>query len=373
MNHHNNTSVCVIYAGGTFGCYGNPLQPLPWSVFKPILAQTLHQLQQQNIIVTSSYQLKAADIIKDSSQLTPADFAVLYRQILQQAMMGYRHIILITGTDTLSYLAAFLSHAFAGSGLGLVLTASMQPLLKSTDVPHQPNTTSDALANLALAFMQVVQQQHSVSIAIAGEVYDARYSQKIHTTAINAFNGVVLSRQDNSDNACDGCHNTQERIKTVHWLNKRQTVLSEHIEQLNKLYIATCFAVPQMPAQLVKQLKNLLTQQPQGLLLIGLGAGNFLRDSHVNHMLIQAQKQGCVVVQATQVPFGGCHTDYAAASWLQSCGVLPSAQLSVASSYARLLWLLTAFKPSDNVAKMATVREQWFTLLNDDIHFSHWH
>ena len=56
------------------------------------------------------------DVIKDSSQLTPADFAAFYQLILQNPLRkGLRQFVVLTGTDTLSYLAAFLAECFAGS------------------------------------------------------------------------------------------------------------------------------------------------------------------------------------------------------------------------------------------------------------------
>ncbi len=116
-----NQKVQLIYAGGTFGSYGKPLSALPATTFLPLLMDKVRQNLTSNIEVLEN------SCVKDSSQLSPSDFSHFFQLVLNRYTQGYRHFVLITGTDTLSYLGSFLADAVAGSDVSLALTASMRP------------------------------------------------------------------------------------------------------------------------------------------------------------------------------------------------------------------------------------------------------
>ena len=122
----------LIYAGGTFGSYGRPLAPLSAEVFLPTLQQLLAELD--NAFTLSPIAWLNNTLIKDSSQFTPSDFVHFYQLLLSAYQQGSRRFVLITGTDTLSYLGAFLAEAFAGSDICVVVTGSMRPLLDSEEL-----------------------------------------------------------------------------------------------------------------------------------------------------------------------------------------------------------------------------------------------
>lgn len=133
----------LIYAGGTFGSHGTPLSPLPAHEFLPVLQNLLNsRLGSRQVILDN-------DCIKDSSTLTPTDFAHFYELIGTAHQQGTRRFILITGTDTLSFLASFLFHAFTNRDLSLVITGSMNPLLVADNPTYHIDDTSDAWHNLS--------------------------------------------------------------------------------------------------------------------------------------------------------------------------------------------------------------------------------
>ena len=101
------TPTQLIYAGGTFGSYGRPLTPLSADVFLPTLQQLLAEHSAATHLAPVSWLENG--LIKDSSQLTPNDFIHFYRLLLSAYAQGHKRFVLITGTDTLSYLGAFLA------------------------------------------------------------------------------------------------------------------------------------------------------------------------------------------------------------------------------------------------------------------------
>ncbi|EPW3852908.1 asparaginase domain-containing protein, partial [Acinetobacter baumannii] len=93
--------IALFYMGGTFGCIGEPLAPMPYDQFLPQLEKvipphlTVHCFAAPNIV--------------DSSACTAPDWLRLIQRIQQLQLEGYQHFVVIHGTDTLSYAAATLA------------------------------------------------------------------------------------------------------------------------------------------------------------------------------------------------------------------------------------------------------------------------
>lgn len=92
---------------------------------------------------------------------------------------GDRRFVLITGTDTLSYLGAFLAEAFAGSDICIVVTGSMRPLLDSEVIhSYDIDDHSDAWDNLSDSLKLAAAGESGVKIAFGGESWPAQTVQK---------------------------------------------------------------------------------------------------------------------------------------------------------------------------------------------------
>ena len=141
-------TIQLVYAGGTFGSYGRPLAPLDADVFLPALQKLITSDGQVNHLPEIAWLNNT--LIKDSSQLSSSDFVHFYSLLLDSYAQGHRQFVLITGTDTLSYLGAFLAEAFAGTDICIVITGSMQPLLDSDVLQtYTIDANSDAWNNLS--------------------------------------------------------------------------------------------------------------------------------------------------------------------------------------------------------------------------------
>lgn len=119
--------IALIYMGGTFGCVGEPLAPMPYIQFMPQL--------QRIIPIELHVDCFSAPAIKDSSACTAPDWLMLAQQIQQLQLQGYAHFVVIHGTDTLSYAAATLAR-FLGQSCHLIITGSQY--LYSTKLEQIP-------------------------------------------------------------------------------------------------------------------------------------------------------------------------------------------------------------------------------------------
>lgn len=330
-------AIQLIYAGGTFGSYGRPLAPLAAPDFLPVLQTLL--LEQDKIIHLPSVSWLDNDLIKDSSQLTPCDFVHFYGLLLSAYQAGQRQFVLITGTDTLSYLGAFLSEAFAGSDICLIITGSMCPLLDDEALQNYTlNTHSDAWHNFSEALKLAHIGESGVRVCFGGESWLAQTVQKMHSHDFRAFTGdsqAAYSANHASQILTDCCRHT--------WVDKQLALLNVIQTRSHIATVQVLYCVPNNAEILNQQLQTLLSQPPCGIILLGFGAGNIPYSTKLANSLQQAYEQGHMVICASQCSFGGVNDQYAAGSWQYEHQVIAGGKLTIAAIYARLLWLLLRY------------------------------
>lgn len=324
----------LIYAGGTFGSYGRPLTPLSAEMFLPTLQKLL--TEQDNAVNLPTISWLDNALIKDSSQLTPNDFVHFYQILLNAYAQGDRRFVLITGTDTLSYLGAFLAEAFAGSDICVVVTGSMRPLLDS-DVLHvyRIDAHSDAWDNLNDSLKLAAAGESGVKINFGGESWPAQTVQKIHSHDLMAFTGHSRAAYP-ANSYIKSLPDTRRQ----HWLDDQQAVLTDIKTRAEQARIHALYCLPNDPEVIKNQLQALLSQPPSGIILLGFGAGNVPYSAALAEALEQAHKKGHMVICASQSPFGGVSDTYAAGSWQYDHHVIAGGRLTIPAIYARLLWLL---------------------------------
>lgn len=352
----------LIYAGGTFGSYGRPLAPLSAEIFLPTLQQLL--AEQDNLIHLPKISWLENTLIKDSSQLTPSDFVHFYQLVLAAYAQGDRRFVLITGTDTLSYLGAFLAEAFAGSDICVVVTGSMRPLLDS-DVLHSYNINadSDAWSNLTDALKLAAAGTSGVKINFSGESWPAQTVQKIHSYDLMAFTGHSRAAYP-----ANSYIKSLPDIRRQHWLDDQQAIITDIKTRAEHARVHALYCLPNDTEVISNQLQALLSQSPSGIILLGFGAGNVPYSAALAEALEQAYDKGHMVIGASQSPFGGVSDTYAAGSWQYDHHVIAGGRLTIAAIYARLLWLLLRYDSparrrqrwSNNVSQAGTtIKKRW--------------
>lgn len=312
-----NKKIALIYMGGTFGCVGEPLAPMPEANFIPKLQ---HILPPQLKI-----ECFKAPTIKDSSACTALDWLKLIQQIQTLQLQNFQHFVIIHGTDTLSYAAATLSH-FLGESCHVVLTGSQYPLLNIQG--DNTREFTDAIDNLNTALEAVNKLPVGVYLAFYHQVVHARTALKAHSTALDAFRGIKADQD----------------LPTHHSVVNIQL---EHIKKAQALNILNWMMIPTELTQLHQNLQSLLAHAPHFLILQAYGVGNLA----VDHTIIQSfqalQQQGCQVILSTQVPLGGMDQRYAISQWIQESKVLISDAQSQADLYAKILKIYLQYPTLD--------------------------
>lgn len=302
--------IAVIYMGGTFGCIGEPLSPMPATTF-------IAHLQQHFQPHYPHANFFAADCIKDSTELTAVEWLQLAQQI-QTLRCDYTHFVVIHGTDTLNYACAFLSHLFQDQ-LRIIFTGSQFPLLNvSADGLHP---ASDAWTNLNFALEQVLAVKQGVHLAFAATLLDPQSSYKQHTHHHAAF----LS----TDTPTDKKYVIAKDLNIDHQLiNKAKTT------RLFNYYLS-----PISTAETAKNLASLVKNPPDILILQCFGSGNLAQSAEIKAHLQALIQQQCWVIISTQVLFGELAQHYATGSWLADLNVAFDPHFGQADCYARAILL----------------------------------
>ena len=310
--------IALIYMGGTFGCVGDPLSPMPEHEFIPKLKKILP--------LNLEVDCFTAPTVKDSSACTASDWLLLVQFIQKLQLEHYLHFVIVHGTDTLSYAAATLAQCLQQS-CHVILTGSQYPLLNVTGT--EVRGFSDARDNLNTALDHITRVPAGVYVSFYHQVIHACTANKVHTTALDAFRGVKY------DQALDHAEQPQ-------WV-----VQDEHIEKIKSLNILNWSMLPLEKGQLCDNLKNVLNHPPHFLILQGYGTGNLAVDEAILEQIKALQARGCMVILDTQVLFGGLDQRYAISQWVQDAHIVLNDTHSHAELYAKILKIYLQYPTSD--------------------------
>lgn len=299
--------IALIYMGGTFGCVGEPLMPMPEQDFLPLLSKVIPLHLQVECF--------AAPSIKDSSACTATDWLQLVQQIQQLQLDGFQHFVIIHGTDTLSYAAATLAR-FLGHSCHAIITGSQYPLLNVEG--NDTREFTDATGNLYLALEQVLDLPSGVYLAFHHQVFHAQTTLKVHTTELDAFSGVRAEQH---------CPTTADAL----------IIQPEHIAKAAQMSMLNLMLQPIAKEQLITQLNNLLLDPPDFLVLQGFGTGNIAVNDEILGLFEAFYQKQCLPIISTQVTSGQLDQRYAVSTWIQSAKVLLNDCHSHADLYAKAL------------------------------------
>jgi L-asparaginase len=318
--------LALIYSGGTIGCDGEPLDPLPVGQFQRLWARHIAPRLDDAWAVDWQWP----EEIYDSSQMTPADWARLTRLVL-----GAREedaVLMLHGTDTMAWSAAaisFLLTLFEPSGqpmgrfgLPIVLTGAQRPLFDGEVI----RAGTDGLDNLLMAIDVCRSGKAETVIAFGGEALPATRVMKMSTTANRAFDCPTgpavcppLAKADARD------------------LAEQLDRLEPH---LGRKAIANILPTPSDADFVVAQLKsavNALGEELGAIYLNCYGIGTFPAAEDVANLLCEAHDRGVLVVAGSQVPFGDVDPSlYGAGHWLAECGAIPVADMATPAAHVKL-------------------------------------
>ena len=319
--------VLIIYTGGTIGMQASSIGLTTSGDMEARIGRALATLPIKERQALPPYDLLSYSTLIDSSAATPLNWQQLAADI-QAKVNNYLGIVVLHGTDTLSWTAASLAYQLQGLDRPVVVTGAMQPL---------ESANSDGLDNIvgALRFASRPDLQE-VTVYFGGHLFRGVRSTKQHTQNTDAFispNYPPLGARVGNDFI----------YYTARGLTYQQQGAPRF--ELPDYSPLSSGEVPRIicwPGMAAWQLESWLGDpRVKGALIQLWGAGNLGETPGLLEILARASGEGKLLVATSQCPAGSIHLGaYAASNGVFDAGVLPGADMTAEAAYTKLIHLL---------------------------------
>ena len=341
----NNTSILVIYTGGTIGMKQDPedLTLKPFN-FEQIVEE-VPELRKFGCRI-DSYTF---DPIIDSSDVD-ADFWIRLAGIIEEKYDGYDGFVVLHGTDTMSYSASMLSFMLENLEKPVIFTGSQLPI----GVPR-----TDGKENLISA-IEIACAKDSNGNAMVPEVcifFDSALMRGNRTTKYSAeeFKAFV---SPNYPTLAEAGINIKYHLPFIYGHGERGKKLIVHKKldpsaAITKIYPGITSAI----------LENALKMPGlRGIVLETFGSGNAPSGEWFIKSIREASEKGLVIVNVTQCMTGSVNMGvYATGMGLKCAGVANGHDSTTESAITKLFFLMGQY--SDN----HIVRQQFEINLRGEI------
>ncbi len=314
--------VGALYTGGTLGCAGRPLAPMPGPAFRAAC-------RRAGVLGEAGWGWTAAPL--DSAEIAPADRLAIARRLL--AREG--PTIVLHGTDTLADTAATLAflltetdpqgRAVARHAPATILTGSQRPLL-APEGGIDPG--SDAPGNLALAERAALDpgQAGLVSLVFGGRRISGARALKVSTLADAAFAAANGDGAPAPLPAADPAR-----------LSARLDRLAPHLGRRLVLPVLPAAGPAGLQAEAVGAAMDRLGARLGALHLLGHGLGTWPGAAVWTPLLARAEREGILVALGSSVPEGPVAPEtYGAGAWLAAAGAVPTGDMTRPAAAAKL-------------------------------------
>jgi len=252
----------------------------------------------------------------DSSELQPEHWLRLKESIVSNTKCD--GVLVIHGTDTLSYTAAALSFLLTGLEIPVVITGSMLPIsVKGTD----------AIDNLILALSALEQKIPEVVVAVGKTLLPGSRASKTSTASFNAFEAPGWP--------------------TEKWSVEINKTPLANFNRFNETDIAIFTLYPGVNARLLKQQ---ISQKPSAIIINAFGNGNCASREDFQQALLEAKERNIPIFVTSQcVEANVDFSIYAAGEAFQKAGAISCGTMPFEATLTKLLILFSIHTQADDV------------------------
>ena len=317
------TSILLIYTGGTIGMIHNPETGALESFNFDHLLKHVPELKQFNINIEAI----TFDPPIDSSDMEPEMWARIVR-IIEENYERFDGFVILHGTDTMSFTASALSFMLEDLMKPVILTGSQLPV---------GGLRTDGKENLITA-IEIAAAKHSDGTPIVPEVcvyFHERLMRGNRTTKINSESFGAFGSNNYPNLAKAG---TDIQFFTRNIRNYIPGLkLKPHYEYNNDIIIFSLF--PGIQQEVVE--KFLSAKELKGIIFRTFGAGNAPQKKWLIDALTKATAEGKIIINITQCAGGSVHMErYETGLQLLEAGVISGHDSTVEAAITKLMYLL---------------------------------
>ncbi|KAG7363404.1 asparaginase-domain containing protein [Nitzschia inconspicua] len=317
--------ILVLCTGGTLTMAPDPNQGGALAPVEGAISKYMSSMEELNSPdLPFEYQLHEYYPFRDSSDLGPADWATLAQDI-KANYLHFDGFVVLTGTDTMAYVATALSFMLENLGKPVVFTGSQIPLCE----PY-----NDARRNLIMAMIFASRDSiNEVSIFFHDRLLRANRATKVNTHRLLAFDSPNLDPLATIGITID------ENEHLI--LPPPKGALRVHTRMDTRLL--TIRLVPGFDDGMIRQMieANAEKQRLRALVLQLYGTGNIpsVKESFIQ-LLADAVDNDILVVASTQCFTGSVMMGhYATGRALEAAGVVSASDMTLEAIACKCAYL----------------------------------
>ena len=315
--------ILLLYTGGTIGMIkdykSNALKAFDFDK----ISKNIPELQQLNCTIhTISF-----DNPIDSSDMN-TQYYVQIAEIIEENYNQFDGFVVLTGSDTMSYIASAISFMFENLQKPIVFTGSQLPI---------GDLRTDAKENLITAIEIASSRKNDVPIVSEVCLYfEYKLYRANRTTKLNAEQFEAFASLNYPPLAESGVHlKFDEHLLHKSKENEKTLIVRKKLD--TNVLILKLF--PGITENVVKTIMN--TKNLKGIILETYGAGNTPTEKWFIELLKEAIQKNIHIINVTQCVGGSVILGrYETSVQLKEIGIIDGKDITTESAIAKLMYLL---------------------------------